>query len=307
MRRVIPVPMPLRLGALLAIVAVPVTAGTWSVLATSVSGDWGGEVETDRQSTALRYAWGRSVRLRAEIEALRVQTAGDVVSQTPFGPVVTGRGPGPPPGGGKGNGNGDTGPGPGGPPGGAAPGVAPAAAVDQEAQELGWHGGLGDLRLSASRTLVGDTARRFRLDVEVDVKVPTADADDRLGTGEWDYRLGGAAEYELWVGRIFGGVGWNRLGDPSWADLSDVLDGHAGFESDPLAGGLVIAAWLAANQEVLAGAGDRAAVGLGLRGGGRLAWQAQLTTGLGGSAEDVALSLAVNLRGGPAATRPGPI
>ena len=49
------------------------------------------------------------------------------------------------------------------------------------------------------------------------------------------------------------------------------------------------------NQEVLAGAGDRTAAGLSVRGGGRLRWRVELTAGLGGSAEDLSAAFGVSL------------
>jgi hypothetical protein len=257
---------PLRCLALLTLVATPPAAGlpgTWSVRAGAASGDWGGEVATDRQYTSLRYSWGDGVRLRAELDYVRVEAAGTLVAQTLFGPVSTGPGPKGP----RGPGDGEGGSGPAGPPGGSTAFLTSADDAEEPQElETSRHSGLGDLRLSAARTLAGGGHELFRVDAEVRVKVPTADEEDYLGTGEWDVRLGAAGEYQLWTGTLFGGLGWNRLGDPAWAELADVLDAHAGFETDPLGGGVVLAGWIEANQEVLAGAGDRTAIGISARG-----------------------------------------
>lgn len=288
---------------LLPLIAPPTAAapiGTWSVLASSASGDWNGDVDTDHQSTTLRYGWGRDIRLRAEIDYLRIDTAGSLVARTPFGLVATGPGPkGSAAGaGGDGSGNGGSGPGPGAPPGaGSSPTVSPQAVTEPQPIARSTHSGLGDLRLTAARTLAGGGNKLFRLDAELGVKLPTADEDDYLGTGEADYRLAALGEYRLWTGTFFGGIGWNRLGDPAWADLADVFDVHAGFETDPLASGLKLSGWLEANQEVLQGAGDRTAVGFGARGSGRLAWRAEIQAGLGGAAEDLSLGFGVSMRG----------
>ena len=285
------------LAVTLAAPAVAAVPGRITVAASSISGDWGTGVDTDRQAALVSFVWGRETRLHAELEFLDVRSDGTVVVQTPFGPVSAGQragtGAGPGPGGDTGQGAGGSGAGSG--PGG--PGGVPPSAEEPETLVLGEQRarGLGDLRLGVEQTLLGGGSRRFRLEAELGVKVPTADEEEYLGTGEWDARVGLVGEYELWTGRLFAGAGWNRLGDPSWTVLEDVFDVHAGLASDPLAGGLMVAGWLEANEEVLAGAGDRAAVGLSVRGGGRVRWRIGLTAGLGGSAEDLSVAFGVSL------------
>ena len=298
---------------------------------TSVSGDWGTGIDSDRRAAVLRLAWGDKTRLRADLELVDVRSDGTLVVQTPFGPVAAGArsapGPGPAGGGNDSGGSGGGGSGEGGSGGGSGEGGSGGSGSGDGGSGSGGSGsgggetgasstvpatpsgtdevlfiderstGLGDLRLAVERTLVGGGARLFRLDAEVGVKVPTADEEEYLGTGELDYRVGLAGEYRLWTGTLFGGAGWNRLGDPAWARLEDVLDAYAGMASDPLAGGLVIAGWLEANQEVLAGAGDRAAAGLSLRGGGRVRWRIELTAGLSSAAEDLSAAFGVSLGG----------
>ena len=284
-------------AALGGLCAAPVSAampGQITVAGTSVSGDWGTGVESDRRSAVVRFAWGGKTRLRGDLELVDVRSDGALVVQTPFGPVAAGRRPGhgPGTGGDAGSGSGSPGDGPGSGPGGAPTPPGEPAAVPVADERFT---GMGDLRLAVERTLLGGGSRLFRLDAEVGLKVPTADEEKYLGTGEWDYRVGLGGEYRLWTGTLFGGAGWNRLGDPAWAVLEDVFDVHAGMASDPLAGGLVVAGWLEANQEVLAGAGDRTAAGLSLGGGGRVRWRIELTAGLGGSAEDLSAAFGVSL------------
>ncbi len=287
--------------ALPVLAAGPVAAeapGQITVAASSISGDWGTGVNTERRSALVRFVWGRKTRLSGDMEIVRVRSDGTLVVQTPFGPVAAGQrsGPGSGPGPGSGSG-GSSGSGPGGPGSTGSTGDSTPASVEAETSALVEErsSGLGDLRLGVERTLVGGGGRSYRLDAALGVKVPTADEQEHLGTGEWDYRVGLGGEYELWTGRLFAGVGWNRLGDPAWAELEDVLDAHFGMASDPLAGGLVVAGWLEANQEVLAGAGDRTAAGLSVRGGGRLRWRLELTAGLNGSAEDLSAAFGVSV------------
>jgi hypothetical protein len=281
--------------ALAALLAAPVAAevpGQITVAASSISGDWGTGVDTDRRSALVRFVWGGKTRLRGDLEFLNVRSDGPLVVQTPFGPVAAGQRSGPGPGGsGSGSGGSGSGSGPGGPGDSTGPPGEPATGVGTEERSSG----VGDLRLGVEQTLLGGGGRLFRLDAEFGVKVPTADEEEYLGSGEWDYRIGLGSEYQLWTGKLFAGAGWNRLGDPAWTVLEDVLDAYVGMASDPLAGGLVVAGWLEGNQEVLAGAGDRTAVGLSLRGSGRLRWGFELTAGLGGSAEDLSVAFGLSL------------
>lgn len=281
------------LAVLLAAPAAVAAPGQITVAATSMSGDWGTGVDSDYESARVRFLWGRKTRLSGELGVWSVRSVGPLIVQTPFGPVAAGQRPtpgaGPGPGTGPGS-NGASGSGSGGSSGSTtAPGEPETVTLAEERFR-----GLSDLRLGLERTLLGGGERLFRLDAELGVKVPTADEEDFLGTGEWDYRIGLAGEYELWSGRVFAGVGWNRLGDPDWAVLEDVLDAHLGMASDPLAGGLVVGGWLEANQEVLAGAGGRSAAGLSVRGGGRLRWRLELTAGLSSAAEDLSVSFGVS-------------
>jgi hypothetical protein len=282
----------LALAAFLAAPAAAEVPGQLTVAASSISGDWGTGVDTDRRSALVRFVWGGKTRLRGDLEFLDLRSDGPLVVQTPFGPVAAGQRSGPGPGGsGSGSGSGGSGSGPG------TPGGSPPPPGEPETLPVADErsSGVGDLRLGVERTLVGGGGRLFRLDAEVGVKVPTADEEEYLGTGEWDYRIGLGSEYQFWTGTLFAGAGWNRLGDPAWTVLEDVLDAYIGMASDPLAGGLVVAGWLEANQEVLAGAGDRTAAGLSVHGGGRLRWRIELTAGLSGSAEDLSAAFGLSL------------
>jgi hypothetical protein len=134
----------------------------------------------------------------------------------------------------------------------------------------------------------------YRLDAGLELKVPTAREDDYLGTGEWDGRVGLTGEHRMWSLTLFGGLGWNHLGDPDWVELDDVADASIGVESEPLRERLVISGWLEGNQEVVEGAGSRAAVGMGIRTVGKVRWQAVLTAGLTEAAEDFGVMLGLS-------------
>jgi hypothetical protein len=145
---------------------------------------------------------------------------------------------------------------------------------------------VGDLRVTVGRRLAGGGVRLFRLAAEVAVKVPTADEDRRLGTGEWDARAGVAAEYRFWSATAFGGAGWNRLGDPGSIELDDVWDAYAGVERATFGDRAMLAGWVDGRQEIVAGAGAGLAAGLELRGRGPAGWRLAVTAGLVDGSED---------------------
>ena len=154
--------------------------------------------------------------------------------------------------------------------------------------------GLGDVRLGGSLRLAGGGVKLHRLDGGVEVKLPTADEEESLGTGETDLRIGVAGSYRFWSTTAFGGVGWNRLGDPAWVQLYDVVDLYLGLEGEIAGGKLVLSGWLEGNPEVVDGDGFRSAAGLELRSRGRTRFRGLLRTGLTGAAEDFTLAVGIS-------------
>jgi hypothetical protein len=158
--------------------------------------------------------------------------------------------------------------------------------------DAGWTGGLGDLQLALYRQLGGGGVSLFRFDAGLEVKLPTADEEEGLGTGEADYRLGLTGDYRFWSSTLFGGVGWNYLGDPWWGEMNDVLDLYLGLESDPLAGErLILSGWVSLLQEAVEGTGGVANLGASIRGTGRYRWYGQLLAGVGRASPTVGLAL----------------
>lgn len=97
--------------------------------------------------------------------------------------------------------------------------------------------GLGDIVLGASYTLPAAMTGDFGITFEGRVKLPTADKDDALGTGETD---GSVAIDAAWYGAAitpFARLGYRFLGDPTFTDeladftvdLQNGFTGSAGF------------------------------------------------------------------------------
>jgi hypothetical protein len=81
--------------------------------------------------------------------------------------------------------------------------------------------GLGDTVASATYALFYDSASRSGIDLTGRVKLPTADEEEGLGTGEVDF--GAQVDVYKAIDRItyFGGVGYTILGDAPNLDLKD--------------------------------------------------------------------------------------
>ncbi len=241
--------------------------------------------ETDMQTTAVRLGAGERVRLYVDLPWLRLRSA-SVVPGGGLGPIpIDPRRRGPGGGGQSGHGAGA---------GGSLPDTTDPAGQSSVLLTDEWTSGIGDVRVGAGHRLVGSGGDLYRADVELEVKVPTADETENLGTGELDVRLGASGEYRFWSVSVFGGAGLNLLGDPEWADLNDVVDAFAGFESGPLAERVLVSGWLQANEEVVAGAGSPVVIGVGARSVGKLRWSVRVTRRVSGPVEDLGAGFGVS-------------
>lgn len=270
-------------------VATTLAGGEISFLGAYNSGDYGTGVDSDSQSYTLRYVSGDAFQFRVELPMLRVRSTYGVL-QTGFGSTPLDEEHH------------------GGPMGGHDPGHGGRGMkLDEDpAADPQWNTGIGDLRVSASKRLMGGGVKLFRLDAGLELKVPSADEEQNLGTGEWDTRLSVSGAYRFWSATGFGGLGYNTLGDPEWVELEDVFDAHIGLESDPLIGGRVtLSGWIEGREEVVKGVGSHAAIGVGLQGTGRWRWRGALVAGLSAAAQDFSLVFGVSYGLAPKAWNKG--
>jgi len=249
------------------------------------SGSYGTGSDSDVASTRVIFNTGDKFQFKADAGWIRVESPyGILPGRTGPVPMRRRQGNGDP-----GNGHG---PGPQGDNGNQhqPPVVGPPLPEPEEISASG----IGDVYLAFSGRIVGGGAEVFRLDGGIEGKLPTADADEGLGTGEWDARIGLTSEYRFWSATGFAGVGWNYLGDPEWVELNDVVDAYAGVESEPLAGRWILSGWLAGNPEVVSGVGSRGIVGLGVRTTGKWRFRMQATAGFTDGSEDFTVLFAVS-------------
>jgi len=95
-------------------------------------------------------------------------------------------------------------------------------------------GGFGDMTLKASYYVLEETDIIPLTALKAGVKFPTADEDDGLGTGEFDYLFGMDLSKEVGRWSLFGGVCYNILGDPDYYDLNNYVSGYAGVSTEVL-------------------------------------------------------------------------
>jgi len=284
-RRTLALALALGAGSLL-LASAPAVAGTPELTlqaGSSSAPDAGGE-SSDLRWALLRMSWGDRLQLRGEIPWLDFEGGGLGASPPGLGPV-TPRRPGQGP---QGNGSGGSAAGGDGSTVGALEEPAVVATGSQRTR------GFGDLRVAASYRLAGGGSRLFRIDAGASAKLPTADEEKGLGTGETDWRVGVSGEYRFWSLTTFGGVGYNSLGDPAGIRYEDVFDAYAGIESLPLAERFLISGWLEGHPEVLAGEGARVAAAAGLRTLGSVRFELQARAGLTDAAEGFAISASVS-------------
>jgi hypothetical protein len=239
--------------------------------------------ESESDVLTVRFVAGDRVQFRAFVPALRVD-APDAVAPLPFGQIPLDdeqRRRRQDAGSGSGNGS-----------------PLETFAKQEIVGDSSAASGIGDVRLGLAARLVGRPASLYLVDFELDVKLPTADEERGLGTGEWDGRVGFAAERRFWTVTSFAGVGWNRLGDPVWIDFRDPLDGYAGIESEPLGKGYRLSGWVEGSGEAVPGAGDRAALAVGIRSPGTRSWRLTVVAGLTDAAEDFGIRFGWTLGGG---------
>lgn len=89
--------------------------------------------------------------------------------------------------------------------------------------------GLGDVVGSAGYAVLdGTQAGGLLVDVVGKVKLPTADEDKCLGTGETDYSVQFDVAKALGAVTAFGTLGWKKFGDPSGVNFRDPVYASVG-------------------------------------------------------------------------------
>ncbi|GLO40140.1 MULTISPECIES: hypothetical protein [Pseudomonas] len=96
--------------------------------------------------------------------------------------------------------------------------------------------GLGDTVASAGYALLDGSDGGLMLDLIGKVKFPTADEDQCLGTGEYDYT--GQVDIAKALGPVtgFATLGWKKFGDPPDSDFDDPIFASLGFAMPVAAG-----------------------------------------------------------------------
>jgi hypothetical protein len=92
--------------------------------------------------------------------------------------------------------------------------------------ETGTASGIGDLTLGATYSL--PTGSALGVDLGVNAKIGTADADKGLGTGANDYGVSVDLYRDFDGTMLFGGAGYTRLGTSPFIDVDSIGSGNVG-------------------------------------------------------------------------------
>ena len=156
--------------------------------------------------------------------------------------------------------------------------------------------GIGDTTVSVSYLLHAETTAMPGITLHASVKIPTADEDKGLGTGEFDYQLGVSLSKDVDRWTLSAGAGYTILGQPDAYDLDNYLSGYCAISTsvtDRLWISLELAGAGAASAESDSEMSVTAGLGYDLASFGDIALQ--LSGGLADGSPDYSLSLVYSL------------
>jgi len=100
--------------------------------------------------------------------------------------------------------------------------------VEQRIKRSGSASGIGDCFVNLSYQILEQDEMKPEISFHGGIKLPTADEDKGLGTGEVDYLVGMGLNKEIAGWFVFGGLDYNILGDPDDYELDNYISGYLG-------------------------------------------------------------------------------
>jgi len=100
--------------------------------------------------------------------------------------------------------------------------------VEQQIKRHGSASGVGDCFVNLSYQILEQDETKPEISLHGGIKLPTADEDKGLGTGEVDYLVGMGLNKEIAGWFFFGGLDYNILGDPDYYELDNYISGYLG-------------------------------------------------------------------------------
>ncbi len=104
--------------------------------------------------------------------------------------------------------------------------------VEQQVRRHGSESGVGDAFVDVSYALFDENEAMPGVSLHAGVKLPTADEDKGLGTGELDYQVGVGAGKLIDRWYLSGGLDYNILGDPDEYELDNYVSGYASVATE---------------------------------------------------------------------------
>ncbi len=107
-----------------------------------------------------------------------------------------------------------------------------AEPVEQRVRRHGSTSGVGDTMVDVSYGLVEENDVMPEISLHGGVKLPTADEEKELGTGELDYLVGVGLGRTIDRWYLSGGLDYNILGDPDDYELDNYVSGYASVATE---------------------------------------------------------------------------
>jgi hypothetical protein len=134
--------------------------------------------------------------------------------------------------------------------------------VEQRVRRHGSASGIGDAFVNVSYALFDENEATPGVSLRAGVKLPTADEDEGLGTGELDYQVGVGVGKEIDRWYLSGGLDYNILGDPDEYELDNYISGYASVATE-VANNLEVSMQLSAAQAATDFSDDSVDMGVG--------------------------------------------
>jgi len=141
--------------------------------------------------------------------------------------------------------------------------AAAGQTIEQEVKRHGSASGVGDAFVNFSYKLLEENEGMPGVNLHAGVKLPTADEEKGLGTGEFDYQMGVGLGKGIGRWFLYGGLDYNILGDPEYYDLDNYISGYASVATAVL-DNMEVSLQLSAAQAATDVSDDSLALGVGM-------------------------------------------
>jgi hypothetical protein len=141
--------------------------------------------------------------------------------------------------------------------------AAAGGTVEQEVKRHGSASGIGDAFVNLSYRVLEEDEAMPGVSLHAGIKLPTADEDKGLGTGELDYQMGVGLGKGIGRWFVYGSLDYNILGDPDYYELDNYISGSASVATEVI-DNMEVSLQLSAAQAATDVSDDSLALGVGV-------------------------------------------